>query len=287
MRAAIILCAGLGTRLRPLSDWAAKPIVPVGDRAQAGHVAARLRAAGIARIAVNVHHRPEDLRGWAEAEEILVSHEPELLGTAGGITQAWPLVGDEDVVVWNGDIACDLDVAALVAAHERAGAAATLAVVVHDRPGAGKVGLDPEGRVVRLRERAFGEEARGADFIGIRVLGRELAPRFPARGCFVEDVLVPALERGEPVVSHAVTTPWVDIGSLEGYLAANRAWLGERPSWAAPDARVEARIDGSVVGAGAIVEAAAQGSVVWPGARVTTPVARAVVTPFGTVTLGA
>src|SRR3954451_22898302 len=85
MRAAMILCAGLGTRLRPLTEWLAKPMVPIGDAPALGHIARRLRASGIGRLVVNVHHRPADLRSWAEREGIGVSDERDLLGTAGGL----------------------------------------------------------------------------------------------------------------------------------------------------------------------------------------------------------
>src|SRR5688572_23360108 len=143
--AAMILCAGLGTRLRPLSDWLAKPMVPIGDAPAVEHIARRLRSR-CSRIVVNVHHRPDDVRAWAEPGGVLVSHEPDLLGTAGGIAKAAPLLGEGDVLVWNGDILAEIDVDALLAAHD---ADATL-VVVARKNGEGNVGLDDRGRVVRL-----------------------------------------------------------------------------------------------------------------------------------------
>src|SRR3954454_11538931 len=113
VRAAMILCAGLGTRLRPLTDELAKPMVPVGDAPALAHVALRVRLAAPARIVVNVHHRPDDVRTWAEREGIVVSQEAELLGTAGGVARAAELLGDGDVLVWNGDILSELDPRAL------------------------------------------------------------------------------------------------------------------------------------------------------------------------------
>lgn len=284
MRAAMILCAGLGTRLRPLTDWLAKPMVPIGDAPAVAHVASRLRAAGFERLVVNVHHRPGDLRSWAEGAGASISEEVELLGTAGGVARAAPLLGEGDVLVWNGDILSELDPRALAAAHAGSGAAATLAVVAR-AAGEGNVGLDEDGRIVRLRREAIADERAGADFIGVHVVGGGLRSSLPEHGCLVGDVYIPALRAGARLAAHRVATPFVDVGSLAAYVGANRAWLAARGvrSWIAPSARVSASVDGSIVGAGAIVAADALRSVVWPGAHVREPVADAVVTPHGAV----
>lgn len=284
MRSAMILCAGLGTRLRPLTDWVAKPMVPIGDAPAVSHIAARLRAAGIERLVVNVHHRPDDVRSWARREGAEISDERELLGTAGGVQRAAALLGVGDVLVWNGDILTDLDAAALLAAHERTHAEATLAIVARG-VNEGNVGLDKDGRVVRLRKETGGEEVRGADFIGVHVLGRSLRTKIPERGCLVGDVYIPALRAGAHLASHVVTSAFVDVGSVAAYVAANRAWLAARGdrSWKAPTAAVSARIDGSIVGADARVEADAIRCIVWPGAHVREPVEDAIVTPYGVV----
>jgi mannose-1-phosphate guanylyltransferase len=286
VRTAMILCAGLGTRLRPLTDWLAKPMVPVGDGPALGHVARRLRASGVERLVVNVHHRPDDLRAWATGEGMVISEEHELLGTAGGVAHAGALLGSGDVLVWNGDILSDLDVAALAASHAGAGAGATLAVVPRSA-GEGNVGIGESGRVVRLRTESFGSEIGGADFIGVHVLGAELRAKLPERGCLVGDVYLPALRAGMRLASHVTKRSFVDIGSLARYVDANRAWLRERggASWVAQDARVYASVQGSIVGSGARVDADAIRAVVWPGAYVREPVEDAIVTPHGIVQL--
>jgi mannose-1-phosphate guanylyltransferase len=284
MRAAMVLCAGLGTRLRPLTDWLAKPMVPVGDSPAVGHVAAQLREAGFERLVVNVHHRPGDLRAWADQAGAAISEERELLGTAGGVERAASLLGPGDVLVWNGDILADLDPSALFASHVTANAAATLAVVPR-AAGQGNVGLGEDGRIVRLRKESFGEEIGGADFIGVHVLGAVLRATLPERGCLVGDVYIPALRRGAQLAAHVFGGTFIDVGSIAQYAAANRRWLAARgkASWAAPDAVVAATIDGSVVGSGARVAADAIRSVIWPGAHVHERVEDAVVTPHGTV----
>jgi mannose-1-phosphate guanylyltransferase len=282
----MVLAAGLGTRLRPLTDHRAKPLVPVGDRPALAHVLDRLRAAGATRIVVNAHHRAAQVRAFVEGlgarAGVALSEETELLGTAGGIAHAAPLLGEGDVLVWNGDILADVDVASLVAAHQ-APSEATL--LVQPLPaGRGPVGVDAQGRVVRLRQDRFGPEATGGDYLGIHVLGHRLRERLPASGGLVEDVLVPAMARGEEVRAVLFDAPWQDIGTVATYLAANVAWLRERrlDRWVGPGARVDPGVvlEASVVGAGAIVSGSGfvVRSVVWPGARAVAPLADAVVT---------
>lgn len=282
----MILGAGYGTRLRPLTDWLAKPMVPVGDGPMAQHIVKRLRDGGIERLVVNVHHRPEDLRSWATAIGATISEETELLGTAGGVARAETLLGNGDVLVWNGDIFVDLDPRALLETHRASGAEATLAVV--PRPArTGNVGLGRGGRIVRLRHESFGEELRGADFVGVQVLGVRSRARLPKQGCLVGDVHIPALRAGLHLASHPLTTPFIDVGSLAHYVAANRAWLAERrtSSWLAMDARASASTEGSIVGARARVDADAIRCVVWPDTHVRERIEDAIVTPQGVVAI--
>lgn len=287
--AAMILSAGLGTRLRPLTDELAKPMVPIGDRPAVAHVLERVRLVGNGRVVVNVHHRPNDLRAWAEREGVLVSHEVELLGTAGGVERAAPLLGDGDVLVWNGDILSELDPRALLAAHaegEGSPPSATLAVLSRAR-GEGNVGLDAAGGIVRLRSESFADEVAGGEFLGIHVVGALLRRALPEKGCLVGDVYLPALRRGERLKCFLTDASFVDVGTLERYLAANAAWLATRGlrSWAHPTALINAPIDGSIVGADAVIDASVVSCVVWPGARVQSACTGSVVTPHG-VTAG-
>jgi mannose-1-phosphate guanylyltransferase len=286
----MVLAAGLGTRLRPLSDQCAKPLVPVGDRPVLAHVIDRLRSGGVTLVVVNAHHRAGDVRAFAAAEPgtVAVSEERDLLGTAGGIANARALLGEGDVLVWNADILASVDPRALAEEHARERAEATL-VVQPLAPATGSVGVDAAGRIVRLRQVRFGEEASGGEFLGIHVLGAALRDRLPERGGLVEDVLLPALARGEALRAMRYAEPWHDIGTVASYLEANRAWLAGRglASWAGPGSRVAegVTLDASVVGAGATIggEGVLAGCVVWPGSYATAPLQRAVVTPQGPV----
>jgi mannose-1-phosphate guanylyltransferase len=288
---AMILAAGLGTRLRPLTDERPKPLVPVGDRPAVAHVAAQLAAAGITEAVLNTHHLAA-----AFTEEILaalplrltVVHEDAILGTGGGVANAAPHLGGGDVVVWNGDILAELDLRAMITKHRARGAAATLAVAPRgdDR---GTVGLDGEGRIARLRGQRFGEERASGDFLGIYVLSAAFRARLPSPGCLIGDGVMPALGDGARVETFAMPTAWDDVGNLASYLAANARWLARtgRGSFVGEGARVAAGVElqGCVIGAGAEVrgEGALERAVVWPGAIAEAPLADAVVTPRGVV----
>lgn len=286
---AMILAAGLGTRLRPLTDERPKPLVPVGDRPAVAHVAAELAAAGVDAAVLNTHHLAEAFTAELLAAlplRLTVVHEREILGTGGGVANAASHLGDGDVVVWNGDILAELDLPAMIAHHRASGAAATLAVAPRgdDR---GTVGLDAGGRIARLRGQRFGEEHRSADFLGIYVLSAAFRARLPSPGCLIGDGVLPALREGARIATFAMPAAWDDVGNLASYLAANGRWLARtgRESYVAEGARVAEGVTmrGCVIGAGAEVRGAGvmERVVVWPGAIAEAPLADAVVTPRG------
>jgi mannose-1-phosphate guanylyltransferase len=282
----MVLAAGLGTRLRPLTDMCAKALLPVGDRPALAHVLDSLRAAGIERIVVNAHHRAHDVQTFAreKAKTVAVSMEGDLLGTAGGVSHAAALLGEGDVLVWNADVVARADLRALVAFHATAEAEATL-VVQPLAPGKGPVGVDGRGRIVRLRRERLGEELYGGEFVGISIIGAALRARFPGRGCLVGDVLLPALKSGSTLRAFGHDGPWCDIGTPARYLAANMAWLDARglPHWTGDRAEVDpgVSLDRVVVGEASIASGVGilARCVVWPGARAHAPLVDAIVAP--------
>ncbi len=261
------------------------------------HVEARVRPVA-SRIVVNVHHRPDDVRAIVGAS-VAVSEEVTLLGTAGGVSKARELLGDGPVLVWNGDIFADIDAETLVRAHaETADAVATLAIRTAPR-GTGNVGLDADGRVVRMRKETVRDgEVEGGEFLGVHVLSEALRASLPAVGCLVGDGYLPALRRGARIGVHRHPRDgvFIDVGTLAMYLAANEAWRAAQAtiidgSWIAQTAHVDAAISVArvVVGEGARVvgSGAMTDVVVWPGAVARAPLARAIVTPNGVVAVPA
>ena len=241
MARAMLLCAGLGTRLRPLTDELPKPLVPVGDRALVAHVIDSLSRQGVGGFVLNAHHLPEILSSFVQGLDVeaQVVVEAEILGTAGGVRGALPLLGPAPVLVHNGDILCSAPCAALLEHAEKGG----LWLAVAGRPpGEGSVGVDAARRIVRLRGERFGEETSGGDYIGVCALGADVLVELPERGCLIGDVALPRLRSGRAVGFVPITGAWSDAGDLRSYVAANLAWLAARgiDSWVADGAEVEA-----------------------------------------------
>ena len=257
-RTAMLLGAGYGTRLRPLTDERPKPLVPVGDRSVAAHISRTLAAAGFEQLVINTHHLPS---AWDDATLALpatfIREVGEILGTAGGVAHAMDALHPGDLCVHAGDILAELDVEALQAQHAERDAFATMAVVGALPKGQGSVGIGAAGSVVRLRHGRFGEEVAGADFVGVQMLSTRAQERLPSQGCLVGDVYIPALERGERVIAASVATGFSDIGTPRAYLDANLAWLAKHgfEHYTAPHADVDAALSlaRSIVGEGATV----------------------------------
>lgn len=289
MTSALILAAGFGTRLRPLTLELPKPVVPVGDRPLLAHVAAACRAGGVERLVANAHHEhrkiTEIIDNWGLNIEVMV--EARIRGTAGGVAGARSLLSPGAVLVWNGDILTHAPVRELLELAERRDA--QVLAVSPRAPGEGTVGIDEEGGVVRLRGQVFGREARGGDYIGVSALGPSCVAGLPEQGCLFGDVALPHLARGGRVWTVASPAPWTDLGDLAQYVAANFAWLSRHgsPSFIADTASVAPSIsvERCLIGAGATVSGsgALEQVIVWPGASVVSPLSRAVVLGSGRV----
>jgi mannose-1-phosphate guanylyltransferase len=283
----MILAAGLGTRLKPLTDWLPKPLMPVGDRPAVDHIRVHLGAAGCTRLVLNTFHLPTALIEYANHHNIAVSHESTLLGTAGGLRAAADKVGGGDVLVWNGDILAKPDLAAGLRSHLVARVEATL-WIREVAKGEGNVGFSAAGRVVRLRQERFNDidEHRSGEFSGIHVVGHRLREVLPTEGCLVSDVYLPALRRGA-LLSVAMLKQFSDIGSIASYAAANFSWLQEHKTsssnYVAPNAHVGTMLDDCIVGAGAHVDShvALRRCIVWPGTHVDGPYYDCILTPSG------
>jgi len=285
---AIILCAGFGTRLRPLTDELPKPLVPVGDRSILAHALVSLHAAGISELVINVHHLAEQferaLAGFSTPVRLVV--ESEIRGTAGGVAGARRYLSSAPVLVWNGDILVAPPIAQLLVGSEPP----SFCLGVAPRPlGEGTVGLGADGRVVRLRGERFGLELSGGDYVGVLALGAGVLASLPERGCLFGDAALPLLRAGGIVRSVAVTTPWTDAGDARSLLGANLAWLGARGlgSFQGPGAQVAPGVElrQALVGAGARVQGrgALERCVVCPGASAVAPLSDAIVAPSGLV----
>ena len=123
---AMVMAAGLGTRLRPLTDFLPKPMMPVANRPVLHHLLNLLRRHDVNDVGINLHAFPEMIQryfgdGSALGMSILWSHEPELLGTAGGTKKLQDHWGDEAILITSGDGLHDVDITALLGHHQRTG----------------------------------------------------------------------------------------------------------------------------------------------------------------------
>ncbi len=234
---AMILAAGLGTRLRPLTEYRAKPALPIRGRPVISLLLDFLSRHGIREVMINLHHLPETVRAAVEEDspdaiEITWSEELTPLGTGGGIRQAASFLGASDeCVVLAGDMLLDLDLGDLVVRHRRSGRDATL--VLRDDPRAidfGTIGIDTAGRVTRIGN-AWGREAsaRCGIFTGVRIFSRQIFDDWPEQDVF-EDLrgwLVPGIEVGRIQVGAEFVDPedsvWEPVGTPSQYLSVNLA----------------------------------------------------------------
>ena len=228
-KSAMVLAAGLGTRMRPISDTVPKPLVEVGGRTLLDHAIDRLAQAGVEEIVVNVHYKAEMVAAQLAARDhprIRISREAELLETGGGVANALPLLGEFFFTV-NADVlwldGVEDTLARLAAAFDPAGMDAllllqrTVTAVGYD--GSGDYFLDPLGVPRRRGER----EIVPFIFAGVQLLHRRLFDGVAERR-FSLNLLYDRAERAGRLHAIVHDGEWYHIGTPEG-LAATRARL--------------------------------------------------------------
>ncbi len=286
---AVVLCAGEGRRLRPLTHFCPKPLLPVAGRPLVEHTLARLQAVGCDAVALNLHHLGDRIRrrlgeSW-KGLPLVYSEERELLGTLGvlGPLRSF-LAGADLVLLVNGDSLCRWPLGRLVRRHVRSGAAATLLLSRRADPAAfgGGVLVDAGRRIVALRGgRAplAGERRRvfaGAHVFAPDLLDRAVKPLAGEPADSIADLYEPLLTADERLAAVETNRPWHDVGTPARYLRAVLAAVSGAPlarrGFVAPGSEVErgARLRRSALEAGSRVGAGArlERTLLLPGARV-------------------
>ena len=225
---ALVLAAGLGTRLRPLTFCRAKAAIPVAGVPLICRHLTRLAAHGVRDVVVNLHHRPETITaavgdGAAEGCRVRYSWERVLLGSAGGPRRALPLLGDRFFVM-NGDTLCDVDLRDLLEAHLARNAKVTLAVTPNPAPQRyGGVLTDADGWVTGFAR--AGDPRTPAHFVGIQIADASVFETLPdgdpaaSIGGLYDTLLV---HPGQ-VAAHRIVGRFRDIGTTADYLETTRA----------------------------------------------------------------
>jgi mannose-1-phosphate guanylyltransferase len=213
----MVLAAGLGTRLRPLTYEINKPMVPVLDRPVMAHIVDLLDRHGFDQTIANLHYFPESIRDYF-GSRLSYRVEPELLGTAGGVRGCAEFFGDEPFLVISGDALTDIDLGAFAARHREAGGVATLAVKkVDDTREYGVVLHDSAGRITGFQEKPAPKEALSdLGNCGIYIFEPRIFDYFPDRPFvdWAQDVFPTLLAGDVPFHIHEVHDYWNDVGSL-------------------------------------------------------------------------
>jgi mannose-1-phosphate guanylyltransferase len=290
---AVVLVGGLGTRMRPLTLSAPKPMLPTAGVPFLTHLLGRIRAAGVRHVVLGTSYRADvfaahfgDGSALGLALDYIVEDEP--LDTGGGIRNVAPALSEPDVLVFNGDVLSGLDPAEVVRTHRTVGADVTLHLVrVPDPRAFGCVPTTADGRVLGFLEK-IDDPPTDQINAGCYVFRREVIDSIPAgRPVSVEREIFPGLlAAGARLQAHVDDSYWLDLGTPAAFVQGSADLVrGRAPSPELPGPAGEAlllpgatvHIDaqvggGSVVGAGCVVEGGAQvfGSVLMDRARVAT-----------------
>jgi mannose-1-phosphate guanylyltransferase len=228
---AMVLAAGLGTRLRPLTDVRAKPAIPVAGEPLIRRILAWLAASGVTDVVVNLHHRPETLAavlgdGTDLGVRVRYSWEPLLLGSAGGPRLALPILGTSPFFLVNGDTLAGVDLAALAARHHEKDARVTLAVTANREPDKyGGVRVDASGWYLGVSPR--GPSAAGSrHFVGVQIVDADVFADLPidSPSSTIGGVYDALLGRSPAAIAvYDCDVEFHDIGTMADYLSTSRA----------------------------------------------------------------
>ncbi|MCL4103027.1 mannose-1-phosphate guanylyltransferase/MurNAc alpha-1-phosphate uridylyltransferase [Fibrobacter sp. UWH9] len=257
----LILAAGLGTRLRPLTSDVPKPLVPVVDASILEQQAVKANGIGNVRLHANAHYLAEQVVAEGKRlgfEKVWV--EPEILGTAGPLKRIYNEGYRGGLLIMNGDAYCSFDLKAFVENAKRTfasaqdGSAPGVALLAVDFPKVNTFRVNKDGRLVGIAGRFGSEEGAAATFSGVSYYSDEALARIADGEFDIREFWKQEIAAGRPpfVDMSQMNATWIDMGSPEGLMAACRARLDELgvDSWT--DERVAVTRD-SIVFAGATV----------------------------------
>lgn len=228
---AMILAAGRGTRLRPLTDTVPKPLVEVAGRRLIDYALDTVARSGIRDVVINVHHFADAVRaavgdGGDRGLHVEFSVETELLDSGGGILAARPLLGGATVVTLNADTIVDVDLGELVRWHRRRAAIATL-LLREDASAAdyGLIGTDDDGLVVEFLDHRRPHRAPALHkmmYTGVQVLEPTVYDSMPSGGAFsiTRDTYPRLLAADLPVFGRRFDGRWITVGTPDELAAA-------------------------------------------------------------------
>lgn len=266
---AMILAAGFGTRLFPLTIDRTKPAIPFLGKPLVGYVAEYIASFGIDKIVVNLHHQPQsviDALGDGKDFGVNIAYtieEPDILGTAGALDNAREHLMDDAFLIVNGKIITDIDISGAMETHKRSGALATMVLKSNIKRERFTVVETADGLVTGFGEFAkplTGDEIRDTKheiesplmFTGIHILDPRVFDYIP-RGVFsdiVSDIYRPALAKGDRIAAHVAEGDWYELSTIPRYLDISLAMMKETNVFSGSDCSISA-------------DAAVRDSVIW------------------------
>jgi NDP-sugar pyrophosphorylase family protein len=231
---AFILGAGLGTRLRPLTENIPKPLLPIGGRPIITYAMEHLKAIGIKRFIVNTHHCSEKYKeafpknSW-EGIPITFRHEPVLLDTAGGIKNIEDLIADDKrIIVYNGDIITNMPIELLIRKHFELNTSVTLAL--RSTGSLLNVKVDKDGFICDMRHILKNEGVKSCLFAGIYIVEKSFLRRLTVGK--IESIVLPLVEmiKENPRLVGGVVIDdgcWYDVGTIEEYEKLSKTGIGK------------------------------------------------------------
>ncbi len=258
----MILSAGYGTRLWPLTADRTKPAIPILGKPLVGYAAEYLARFGCNDVVVNLHHRPESVRralgdGSRFGVRLQYVEEPEILGTSGALDNARALLIDDTFVVINGKLITDIDLNEALRTHRRTQAIATLILLPNINRERFTIVETEDGLLKRFgnlpNPAVAVDEPAPLMFTGIQILEPRIFDYIP-RGVFshsVTDVYPQAMAAGEKIAAHVGAGKWFELSTIDRYLAISLRLLRERELrfWAGKGATVsaEAKVDEAIL----------------------------------------
>ncbi len=234
---AIVLSAGFGTRLWPLTEDRTKPAIPILGKPLVGYVAEYLAAYGFDEIVVNLHHRPESVRtalgdGSRFGVKLhYVLEAPEILGTSGALDNTREFFDRETFLVVNGKIITDIDLKAALETHRKMKALATLVLLPNVRRERFSVVETEHGHITRFAGMPDPNAGGPAPlmFTGIHIMEPRIFDYIP-RGVFsdsVTHVYPRAMANNEIIAAHVASGRWRELSTLQRYLDISLEMLKE------------------------------------------------------------
>ncbi|MBC7530340.1 MAG: NTP transferase domain-containing protein [Oligoflexus sp.] len=225
---ALLLAAGFGTRLKPLTDHVPKPLTLFMGRPILDLVYGQVLAAGIDQVAVNTHHLAQKIESHIQKsplykQPVRISFETEILGTGGSINPLRPWLDGDDLLIFNGDIITSLDLKSFVARYRESQAIASMVLLPH------KDGTTPvyvqNDRIVSIGEAVPG--ATKKTFAGVHILSNRFVEAVPRSGFLSVIDTYKALLKDHLVLAFEHDGYWADLGIPRDYLEAHQSLLGD------------------------------------------------------------